>query len=100
MAAYSRVYDSRHLHADCLETGISSGTLRWVIEYGLYLFYRCAQLSYATQHAADVTIFTRNPQTSVTARRLSTAAEGKIIDIFRRNLSMRRWIFTISGRNA
>jgi len=36
MAAYRRVYDSRHLQADCQEPGpISSGTLRSVIEYGL-----------------------------------------------------------------
>ena len=47
MAAYRRVYDSRHLQADCQElTGISSGTLRSVIEYGyLYLIivsYRIA----------------------------------------------------------
>ena len=34
-AAYRRVYDSRHLQADCARTGISSGTLRSVIEYGL-----------------------------------------------------------------
>ena len=31
MAAYRRVYDSRHLHADC------SGSQRLVIEYGLPL---------------------------------------------------------------
>jgi len=36
MAAYRRVYDSRHLQADChARTGIISGTLRSVIEYGL-----------------------------------------------------------------
>jgi len=35
MAAYRRVYDSRHLQADCQKTGISSGTLRSAIEYGL-----------------------------------------------------------------
>jgi len=34
MAAYRRVYDSRHLQA-LPRTGISSGTLRSVIEYGL-----------------------------------------------------------------
>ena len=39
MAAYSRVYDSRHLQADCQELG-SAETLRSVIEYGLPLpFY-------------------------------------------------------------
>jgi len=36
MAAYHRVYDSHHLQADC-QTGISSGTLRFLIEYGLLL---------------------------------------------------------------
>ena len=36
MAAYRRVYDSRHLQAYS-RTGISSGTLRSVIEYGLPL---------------------------------------------------------------
>jgi len=35
MAAYRRVYDSRQLQADMPRTGISSGTLRSVIEYGL-----------------------------------------------------------------
>ena len=34
MAAYRRVHDLRHLQADC-QTGISSGTLRSLIEYGL-----------------------------------------------------------------
>ena len=39
MAAYRRVYDSPHLQADC-QAGISSGTLRWAVEYGLPLpFY-------------------------------------------------------------
>jgi len=38
MAAYRRVYDSRHLQADCQEPGsASSGTLRSAIEYGLPL---------------------------------------------------------------
>ena len=35
MAAYRRVYDSRHLQADCQVFGISSETLRSLIEYGL-----------------------------------------------------------------
>jgi len=41
MAAFRRVYDSHHLQADSREqTGISSGTLRSVVEYGLPLpFY-------------------------------------------------------------
>ena len=45
MAAYRRIYDSRHLRADCMpRTGISSGTLRSVIEYGLPLpFYRVTE---------------------------------------------------------
>jgi len=33
MATYRRVYDSRHVQADCQESGISSGTLRSAIEY-------------------------------------------------------------------
>ena len=39
MAAYRRVYDSRHLQADCQEPGSAadSGTLRSAIEYGLPL---------------------------------------------------------------
>ena len=36
MAAYRRVYDSRHLQAACQEPG-SAGTLRSEIEYGLPL---------------------------------------------------------------
>jgi len=39
MAAYRRVYDTRHLQLTA-KTGISSGTLRLAIEYGLPLpFY-------------------------------------------------------------
>ena len=34
-SACRRVYDSRHLQADCKKTGISCGTLRSVIEYWL-----------------------------------------------------------------
>ena len=43
MAAYRRVYDSRHLQADCQEAGgISCGTLRSAISYELpfYVSYR------------------------------------------------------------
>ena len=40
MAAYRRVYDSRHLQADCQEPGSAPEPLRSVIEYGLPLpFY-------------------------------------------------------------
>ena len=40
MAPYRRVYDSRHMQADCQEPGSAPGTLRSVIEYGLPLpFY-------------------------------------------------------------
>jgi len=40
MAAYGRVYDSRHLQADCQEPGSAPETLRSVTEYGLSLpFY-------------------------------------------------------------
>jgi len=37
MAAYRRVYDSRHLQADCQEPGSSFGTIRSIIEYWLPL---------------------------------------------------------------
>ena len=36
MSAYHRVYDSRNLQADCQEPGVSLGTIRSVIEYGLH----------------------------------------------------------------
>ena len=37
MAAYRRVYDSRHLQAGCQEPGSAPETLRYVIECGLPL---------------------------------------------------------------
>ena len=43
MAAHRRVYDPRHQQADCEKTGISSGTLRSVVEYGLPLPFFNAQ---------------------------------------------------------
>ena len=36
-AAYRRVYDSRHLQADCQEPGSAPKPPRWVLEYGLPL---------------------------------------------------------------
>ena len=39
MAAYRQVCDSRHLHGWLPRTGISSGTLRSVIEYGLFFIF-------------------------------------------------------------
>jgi len=45
MAAYRRVYDSRHLLP---KTGISSGTLRSVIEYGLPLPFVSSRNSNST----------------------------------------------------
>ena len=48
-AAYRRVYDSRHRQADWLpRTGISSGTLRSVIEYGLSLPFFTTRISQHT----------------------------------------------------
>ena len=45
MAAYRRVYDSRHLQADCQEPGgISSGTVRSAVEY--WLAMRCSWQAY------------------------------------------------------
>jgi len=34
-AAYRRVYDSRHLQADCQEPGSAREPIRSIIEYGL-----------------------------------------------------------------
>jgi len=45
MAAYRQVYDLRHLQADCQELGISSGTLRLVIQYGQPLPFSVATCS-------------------------------------------------------
>ena len=42
MAVYCPVYDSRHLQAELPRTGISFGTLRSVIEYGLPLVFLAA----------------------------------------------------------
>jgi len=36
-AAYRRVYDSRHLQADCQERGSAREPIRSIIEYGLPL---------------------------------------------------------------
>jgi len=47
MAAYRLVYDSRHMLADRQGPGISPGTLRSVIEYGLRLpLFDCILLSH------------------------------------------------------
>jgi len=44
MAAYRRVYDSRHLQADCQEPGSAKfGTLRSAIEYGLPFYHTYAK---------------------------------------------------------
>jgi len=40
MAAYRRVYDSRHLLADCQEPGSAPEPVRSVVEYGLSLLFR------------------------------------------------------------
>jgi len=50
MAAYRRVYDSHHPQAVCQEpAGISSGTLRSVIEYGLPLPFLKLRITAAAQ---------------------------------------------------
>jgi len=53
MAAYRRVYDSRYLQADMPRTGISSGTLRSVTEYGLplpFLSIKVNTIKVCSQH--------------------------------------------------
>jgi len=60
MAAYRRVYDSRHRQADCqLRTGISSGIVRSAIEYGLRFL---AQADRASVSRAMLSVI---PQTGV-----------------------------------
>jgi len=58
MAAYRRVYDSHHLQADLPRTGISSGTLRSVIEYGLPLPFYCYTVPVFT-HYGPLTVYFR-----------------------------------------
>jgi len=42
MAAYRRVYDSRHLQADCQEPGSAPEPYAWQSSIGyLYVFYAC-----------------------------------------------------------
>ena len=61
MAAYRRVYDSRHLQADCQKTGMSSGTLHSVFEYGLPLpFFMCTSGFVGDVVFAALQIMTRN----------------------------------------
>jgi len=71
MAAYRRVYDSRHLQADCQEHGIISETS--VIEYGLPL-----PCFYFIDHSAGVerklTSDNRLPLIIVMVRRRTMAA--------------------------
>ena len=51
MAACHRVYDSRHMQADCQESGY--GTLCWTVEYGLPLpFYSAVMRPLATSAVA------------------------------------------------
>jgi len=55
MAAYRRVYDSRHLQADCEEprSAPDSGTLRSAIEYGLPLPFTYEQFPHPTTFSLD-----------------------------------------------
>ena len=59
MAAYRRVYDSRHLQADCQEPRSGSGALRSVIDYGLPFYmllcgaYVQLEVAQGTQTAAE-----------------------------------------------
>jgi len=56
MAAYCRVYDSRHLQAI---TRISSGTLRLVIEYGLPITRVTTCLSEKPRNVVDFVVLYR-----------------------------------------
>ena len=56
MAACCRVYDSRHLPADC-KTVICSRRLRWTIEYGLplpFLLFRFITVAASVAKAKSI----------------------------------------------
>ena len=53
MTAYRRVYDSRHLQADCQEPGSASEPIRSAIEYGLPIYIlECQKLVVACVYNA------------------------------------------------
>ena len=71
MAAYRRVYDPRHLQADCQELGSAScGTLRSVIEYGLPLpFFKSGIACVAAAAECEMSLFPRCKNGRVSAWR-------------------------------
>jgi len=59
MTAYHRVYDSRHLQADCQDrTGISSGNLHSVIDYGLPFYTTDSVLNHKVTYCIPVQQYT------------------------------------------
>jgi len=58
MTAYRRVYDSRYLQADLPRTGISSGTLRSVFEYGLPFYAPTPLPRFVTQTVYILVVLT------------------------------------------
>jgi len=71
MVAYRRVYDSRHLQADCQEPG----TLRSTIEDGLPLpfLYNCDELQVRGEELPAVVL--PPPRLALPHRRLQPAAD-------------------------
>jgi len=53
MAAYRRVYDSRHLQADCQEPGSASEPYALVIEYGIPRPFLLEMVIQRNQHCAS-----------------------------------------------
>ena len=82
MAAYRRVYDSRHLQADCQEPGSAPEPYSRVIEYGLPLIPFCSRYSqlYSQEAAAMRSLATSNLATCGCLRarnKISEAQKGE-----------------------
>jgi len=61
MAAYRRVYDSRHLQADCQELGSALEPYAWSIEYGLPYIFCLTSLTIAVVRSVFLlTVFSHN----------------------------------------
>ena len=93
MAAYRRVYDSRHLQADCQEPGSAPGPYARQSSMGyLYLSYRI--VSYRTAAGVPRTRYTKNrhnPGNSRGARNVPVPCSGQDgVRIGRRQLMMRQ----------
>jgi len=64
MADYRRVYDSRHLQADCREPGSAPETHRSAIEYGLPLYRSHTVLTNTGAHKYGFKVHLQRTQSS------------------------------------